>query len=77
MAHIGCPVVGDQTYGSGFKTREQKLSEKSQILLKNLKRQALHAYLLGFEHPNTGESLVFESTLPRDFADLLDSLTDS
>jgi len=77
MAHIGCPVVGDETYGSGFKTRVQKLSDESQSLLKNLKRQALHAYLLGFEHPETGEILVFESDLPDDFADLLGSLTNS
>ena len=77
MAHIGCPVVGDQTYGSGFKTREQKLSKNSQTLLKALKRQALHAYLLGFEHPETGENLIFESNFPSDFADLLTSLTKS
>ncbi len=77
MAHIGCPVVGDETYGSGFKTREQKLPDKSQTLLKNLKRQALHAHLLGFEHPKTGEKLVFESSLPQDFTVFLDSLTNS
>ncbi len=77
MAHIGCPVVGDETYGSGFKTREQKLSKNSQALLKTLKRQALHAYLLGFEHPETGEPQVFESNLPSDFADLVNSLTNS
>jgi len=76
MAYIGCPVVGDEVYGSGFKTRVQKLPEKSQHLLENLKRQALHAYLLGFEHPQTGEKLRFESSLPQDFAVLLDSLTD-
>jgi len=78
MAYIGCPVVvvGDEVYGSGFKTRVQKLPEKSQHLLEKLKRQALHAYLLGFEHPQTGEKLRFESSLPQDFAVLLDSLTD-
>ncbi len=77
MAHIGCPVVGDETYGSGFKTREAKLPELAQTHLKNLKRQALHAYLLGFEHPITGEKLHFENKLPKDFAALLNSLTNS
>lgn len=75
MAHIGCPVVGDQTYGSGFKTREAKLSQVTQKLLTKLNRQALHAYLLGFVHPKTGEELHFESEIPEDFKALLDSLT--
>jgi len=75
MAHIGCPVVGDETYGSGFKTREVKLPEHVLNHLKKLKRQALHAYLLGFEHPETAEKLRFESDLPDDFSALLNSLT--
>ncbi len=75
MAHIGCPVVGDETYGSGFKTRVQKLPETTQMHLKTLKRQALHAYLLGFEHPRSREKMRFESELPQDFAALLHSLT--
>lgn len=74
MAHIGCPVVGDVTYGAGFNTRVQKLPELAQNLLKNLKRQALHAYILGFEHPETGEKLHFENELPQDFSALLTSL---
>jgi len=75
LAHIGCPVLGDETYGSGYKTRIGKLPEAAQKRLKDLKRQALHAYLLGFEHPTTGEKLRFKSDLPEDFASLLDSLT--
>ncbi len=75
MAHIGCPVVGDETYGSGFKTRVQKLPQSAQHHLETLKRQALHAHLLGFEHPTTREKLRFESELPQDFIALLNSLT--
>jgi 23S rRNA pseudouridine1911/1915/1917 synthase len=37
-------------------------------------RQALHAAVLGFKHPITGEELRFESALPADIAALLDVL---
>ena len=39
-----------------------------------LGRQALHAALLGFEHPVTGEELHFESEPPADFAKLQSEL---
>ncbi|MDB5453758.1 MAG: pseudouridine synthase, RluA family [Caulobacteraceae bacterium] len=35
-----------------------------------LKRQALHAAVLGFKHPVTGDALCFESPLPPDMATL-------
>ncbi|WP_230533942.1 RluA family pseudouridine synthase [Microvirga roseola] len=74
MAHIGHPLLGDLTYGSGFKTKANRLSEGQQIALKALNRQALHAAVLGFEHPRTGEFLRFESPLPADMAALLQAL---
>jgi len=37
-------------------------------------RQALHAAVLGFEHPVSGETLRFEAALPKDMADLLAAL---
>jgi 23S rRNA pseudouridine1911/1915/1917 synthase len=37
-------------------------------------RQALHARLLGFTHPVTGENLTFENPLPADMAELLANL---
>lgn len=75
MAHIGCPVVGDETYGAGFITRNKKLPQQAQAKLKILKRQALHAYLLGFEHPVTKEEMIFQSELPSDLAELIEALT--
>ena len=74
MAHIGHPLLGDQTYGQGFKTKASKLSPEAQGALQKLKRQALHAGLLGFEHPVTGEELIFESPLPADLQALKDAL---
>jgi 23S rRNA pseudouridine1911/1915/1917 synthase len=74
MAHIGHPLLGDQLYGSGFKTKANRLGEDQQSALAALRRQALHATILGFEHPRTGDFLRFESPLPADMARLLDSL---
>ena len=74
MAHIGHPVLGDTTYGAHFKASERRLTEPQAQALRQLSRQALHAALLGFEHPVTGEDLEFESDLPDDMADLVTAL---
>jgi 23S rRNA pseudouridine1911/1915/1917 synthase len=78
MTHIGHPLLGDKTYGSGFATCARKLADEAQSALKTLNRQALHARSLGFEHPLTGRKMVFESPLPADLARLEAALdTDS
>ena len=74
MAHSGHPLLGDATYGSGFKTKEKHLPETAQEALKRLNRQALHAAELGFAHPRSGEFMHFVSPLPQDFEDLLTAL---
>jgi len=74
MASIGHPLLGDSVYGSGFKTKAARLGEKAKAALAALGRQALHASLLGFEHPATGEELRFESRPPKDFARLIKAL---
>ncbi len=74
MAHVGHPLLGDDVYGAGFKTKAKQLSPEAQEALAALGRQALHARALGFEHPVTGEELLFESAPPQDFARLLDAL---
>ena len=71
MAHIGHPVVGDAVYAAGYRTRENLLGAAAQMALAALGRQALHAAVLGFEHPVTGEELMFESALPQDMANLV------
>jgi 23S rRNA pseudouridine1911/1915/1917 synthase len=50
-AFINCPVVGDRVYGY----RKQRTK---------MKRQFLHAAKIAFDHPTSGERLVFESSLP-------------
>jgi 23S rRNA pseudouridine1911/1915/1917 synthase len=71
MAHIGHPLLGDLTYGSGFASSQSKLSKSAQQALKELHRQALHAALLGFEHPIDFKKLRFESPLPPELQALL------
>jgi 23S rRNA pseudouridine1911/1915/1917 synthase len=76
MAHIGHPLIGDATYGAGFKTKTSLLSERARDAVTALGRQALHAATLGFEHPVTREELMFESELPADLAALRDALSE-
>jgi 23S rRNA pseudouridine1911/1915/1917 synthase len=74
LAHIGHPLLGDSVYGPGFKTKAAQLSPPAREALDALGRQALHAYLLGFEHPTTGDSLEFRSELPAELGRLRDVL---
>ncbi len=74
MAHIGHPLLGDQTYGAGFSASKSKLSDKAQKCLEALNRQALHAFHLGFDHPISGEPMRFNSELPKKIQYLADAL---
>jgi 23S rRNA pseudouridine1911/1915/1917 synthase len=74
LAHIGHPLVGDFVYGPHFKTKAGHLGPEGQAALVSLGRQALHAYLLVFEHPTTGEILHWESPLPKDLVHLMSKL---
>ncbi len=74
MAHIGCPVLGDTTYGAGFKASARRLGEDAQAALSRLKRQALHAELLGFDHPETGRHENFSKKPPDDINELIQCL---
>jgi 23S rRNA pseudouridine1911/1915/1917 synthase len=74
MTHIGHPILGDPTYGTGQKNRAVKLSDAAREALTQMGRQALHAHLLGFEHPETGEKLRFESPLAPEMAALRKTL---
>lgn len=64
MAHIKCGLLGDPLYG-GKRGGLLAAGETGKVL-KEFRRQALHAAILGFEHPVTGENLRFETELPKD-----------
>ncbi|HML30786.1 MAG TPA: RluA family pseudouridine synthase [Hyphomicrobium sp.] len=74
LAHIGHPVVGDPTYGAGFKTRLASVRANAKDVASALVRQALHAERLQFEHPITGKKLNFYSKLPLDLERLGEAL---
>ncbi len=74
LTEIGHPLIGDPVYGTGFRTKAARLSDGARDAVEALGRQALHASLLGFEHPITGAALRFESALPADLARLESAL---
>ena len=71
LASKGCPCLGDPIYGAG----PPAPAVRAAIAQAGLTRQALHAAVLGFVHPITGETLRFESPLPADMAALEKLLT--
>lgn len=63
MQYIGFPLAGDPVYGP-----KKTLPGKGQFL---------HAQMLGFTHPRTGEALVFEAPLPALFEETLEKLREN
>jgi 23S rRNA pseudouridine1911/1915/1917 synthase len=59
LASIGHPIMGDDVYGSGFRTKAALLPPAAQTALASLGRQALHAHMLTVKHPSSGEFLQF------------------
>jgi 23S rRNA pseudouridine1911/1915/1917 synthase len=74
LAYIGHPLMGDNVYGPHFKTKASHLGPRSREALTALDRQALHAYLLALEHPQTGAILEWISDLPEDLTHLRNCL---
>ena len=74
LTALGHPVIGDPVYGRPTPARLALLSPAQQQAARAMGRQALHAYRLGFRHPRSGEQLVWESDLPADIENLIESL---
>tara|TARA_R110002110_G_scaffold132616_6_gene314382 strand:- start:1109 stop:2140 length:1032 start_codon:yes stop_codon:yes gene_type:complete len=74
MTHAGHALVGDPTYGGKRKLANTALPDVTAEAVRNFPRQALHAAVLGFDHPVTGDIVRFEAPLPDDMANLLDAL---
>jgi 23S rRNA pseudouridine1911/1915/1917 synthase len=74
LAAIGHPLLGDEVYGAGFRTKTTLLPPEAQTALAGLGRQALHSHILTVKHPSTGESLTFRSELPPELARLRSAL---
>ena len=72
LAWLKHPVVGDETYGGGRDNTIQDPQLRARI--RNLNRNFLHAEKLGFTHPATKEWVKFESPLPAELSQLLDTV---
>lgn len=70
MAHVGHAIVGDPVYGR----LPRRLPHSVIVPLTHLKRQALHATVIGFYHPKTGKFLRFEQKIPDDIKKMIDTL---
>jgi 23S rRNA pseudouridine1911/1915/1917 synthase len=72
MAGMNCPVVGDPLYGGAGRTKaiaDQSLRQ----MVAALRRQFLHAWQLGFVHPN-GLTMIFQVDVPPELFDILSYL---
>ena len=77
LQHIGHPVAGDAVYGGEKRAMHNADAGSVKQALAQLKRQALHANTLAFEHPVTQERLTFSAPMPADMQRLVDALIDT
>ena len=75
MRHIGHPLFNDAAYGGDQILKGTTFSKYKQFIdncFQMLPRQALHARILGFEHPTTHKQMHFEVPLPDDMASVIE-----
>ncbi len=75
MQSIGHPLVGDRRYGARGVLPTGATPELVEVI-RQFKRQALHASRLQFTHPFTNQPLVLEAPLPQDLSELRTHLRD-
>jgi 23S rRNA pseudouridine1911/1915/1917 synthase len=73
MSYRHYPLIGDPAYG-GRPRIPKGASQELIDTLRGFPRQALHAQILGLDHPRTGEAMQFECPIPDDMEVLLDVL---
>ncbi len=73
MAHLRMPLVGDPMYSGRFQMPKD-CGQELEHVLRNFKRQALHAEKLGLIHPRTGEYCEWQLPVPDDMQELLVAL---
>ncbi len=74
LKHIGHPLFSDAAYGGDAILKGTTFTKYKQFVancFQLIPRQALHAVVLGFEHPSTGKHLHFESPIPPDISSAL------
>lgn len=73
LSHLQLPILGDPTYSRAYKPGKA-VPEEVANRISALDHQALHAELLGFTHPNTGEKILCRAPFPPDLLKLSDAL---
>ncbi|HAS6297598.1 TPA: 23S rRNA pseudouridine(1911/1915/1917) synthase RluD [Vibrio vulnificus] len=73
MSYLQHPLLGDAAYG-GRARIPAGASENVTAMIRNFDRQALHAVMLRFEHPITGEEMEFHAPVPDDMVELTETL---
>ena len=76
MSHKGNNILGDKKYKKKYK-KIKNIDPTLEKYISKLDRQFLHAKVLGFVHPKTGEHLEFSSNLPNNLNDILKKLRNS
>ena len=76
LTHLGHPLIGDPQYGRNRSAPRAKspAEDRAFTVAADFPRQALHAFVLGFQHPSLHKTLRFEAPWPADFAELVDGL---
>ena len=76
LTHLGHPLIGDPQYGRGRAAPRAKTDTELHAFsaAAHFPRQALHAFVLGFQHPSLHKTLRFEVPWPADFAELVEAL---
>lgn len=72
ISELGYPILGDEIYGSIQKAK--KLNSQLKKEIQSLKRIALHASVLGIEHPKSNKRLYFKTPWPEDLKPLVQLL---
>ncbi|USD55359.1 23S rRNA pseudouridine(1911/1915/1917) synthase RluD [Vibrio sp. SCSIO 43155] len=73
MSYLQHPLLGDTAYG-GRARIPTGASEELTAMIRGFDRQALHAVMLRFEHPITGEELEFHAPVPDDMVEMTEAL---
>ncbi|NVK21643.1 MAG: 23S rRNA pseudouridine(1911/1915/1917) synthase RluD [Kangiellaceae bacterium] len=76
MAHLKFPLIGDPLYGGRYRKPTQ-ITEKLAAQMSSFRRQALHASLLGLQHPTTDEYIEWRAPMPEDMTQLLIALREN
>ncbi|EEX38256.1 MULTISPECIES: 23S rRNA pseudouridine(1911/1915/1917) synthase RluD [Vibrio] len=73
MAYLQHPLLGDSAYGGRARIPKGATPELTEMI-RAFDRQALHAVMLKFEHPITGEELEFHAPVPDDMVIMTEAL---